>query len=44
MLLPFSPNYPQYRIDLNVAAIKKVGSISNDVLGTMQGYYGGVYV
>lgn len=39
----FNPNYPQYRIDLNVAAIKKSGLTVTDVLGTMQGYYGGVY-
>ena len=39
----FSPNYPQYRIDLNVPAIKKSGFTVTDVLGTMQGYYGGVY-
>ncbi|MGA9638652.1 efflux RND transporter permease subunit [Flavobacterium sp.] len=39
----FSPNYPQYRIDLNVANIKKAGLTVTDILGTMQGYYGGVY-
>ncbi|WNM18898.1 efflux RND transporter permease subunit [Flavobacterium capsici] len=39
----FSPNYPQYRIDLNVPNIKKYGLTVSDVLGTMQGYYGGVY-
>ena len=39
----FSPNFPQYRIDLNVADIKKAGLSVTDVLGTMQGYYGGVY-
>ncbi|TDD94936.1 efflux RND transporter permease subunit [Flavobacterium cellulosilyticum] len=39
----FSPNYPQYRIDLNVPAIKKSGLTVTDVLGTLQGYYGGVY-
>jgi len=39
----FSPNYPQYRIDLNVAAIKRSGLTVSDVLSTMQGYYGGVY-
>ena len=39
----FSPNYPQYQIDLNVPAIKKSGLSVSDVLGTMQGYYGGVY-
>lgn len=39
----FSANYPQYRIDLNVPAIKKSGLTVTDILGTMQGYYGGVY-
>lgn len=39
----FSPNYPQYRINLNVPAIKRAGLTVSDVLGTMQGYYGGVY-
>ncbi|GIZ08509.1 efflux RND transporter permease subunit [Flavobacterium sp. UMI-01] len=39
----FSPNFPQYRIDLNVPAIKKSGLSVTDILGTMQGYYGGVY-
>lgn len=39
----FSPNYPQYLIDLDVANIKNSGLTVTDVLGTMQGYYGGVY-
>ncbi len=39
----FSANYPQYRIDLNVPTIKKSGLTVTDILGTMQGYYGGVY-
>jgi len=39
----FSPNYPQYKIDLNVASIKRSGLTVSDVLGTLQGYYGGVY-
>lgn len=39
----FSPNYPQYRLDLNVPAIKRAGLTVSDILGTMQGYYGGVY-
>lgn len=39
----FSPNYPQYRINLNVPAIKRAGLTVSDILGTMQGYYGGVY-
>lgn len=39
----FSPNFPQYEIELNVPLIKKSGLTVTDVLGTMQGYYGGVY-
>lgn len=39
----FSPNYPQYQLDVDVPAIKKSGLNVADVLGTMQGYYGGVY-
>ncbi len=39
----FSPNFPQYEIELNVPLIKKSGLTVSDVLGTMQGYYGGVY-
>lgn len=39
----FNPNYPQYRIDLNVPAIKSAGLTVSDILGTLQGYYGGVY-
>lgn len=39
----FSPNYPQYLINLDVPNIKKAGLSVTDVLGTMQGYYGGVY-
>ena len=39
----FSPNYPQYLINLDVPNIKKAGLSVTDILGTMQGYYGGVY-
>lgn len=39
----FSPNYPQYQIDLDVAKIKRSGLTVKDVLSTMQGYYGGIY-
>lgn len=39
----FSPDYPQYLINLDVANIKNSGLTVTDVLGTMQGYYGGVY-
>lgn len=39
----FSPNYPQYQIDLDVPSIKRAGLNVRDVLSTLQGYYGGVY-
>lgn len=39
----FSPNYPQYQIDLDVAKIKRSGLTVRDVLSVLQGYYGGVY-
>ncbi len=39
----FSPTFPQYRIDVDVAAAKQAGLSVTDILGTLQGYYGGVY-
>lgn len=39
----FNPNYPQYMIDIDVAATKAAGFSVSDILSTMQGYYGGVY-
>jgi len=39
----FNPNFPQYQIDVNVAKVKQAGLTVADVLGVMQGYYGGVY-
>jgi HAE1 family hydrophobic/amphiphilic exporter-1 len=39
----FNPNFPQYQIDVNVATIKQAGLTVSDVLGVLQGYYGGVY-
>jgi HAE1 family hydrophobic/amphiphilic exporter-1 len=39
----FNPNFPQYQININVAKVKEAGLSVNDVLSTMQGYYGGVY-
>ncbi|MCX2576112.1 efflux RND transporter permease subunit [Pedobacter sandarakinus] len=39
----FNPNFPQYQIDVNVAKVKQAGLNVADVLGVMQGYYGGVY-
>ncbi len=39
----FNPNFPQFEIDVNVAKAKEAGFTVNDILSTMQGYYGGVY-
>ncbi len=39
----FSPNFPQYQIDVNVSKVKEAGMTVNDVLSALQGYYGGVY-
>ncbi|MGV8877545.1 MAG: efflux RND transporter permease subunit [Sphingobacteriaceae bacterium] len=39
----FNPNFPQYEISTNVAKIKQAGLSVSDVMGVMQGYYGGVY-
>lgn len=39
----FNPNFPQYQVDVNVAKVKEAGLMVNDILSTLQGYYGGVY-
>ena len=39
----FNPNFPQYEIDIDAAACKKAGISPNDILTTLQGYYGGLY-
>uniref|UniRef100_UPI00404ACCB2 efflux RND transporter permease subunit n=1 Tax=Flavobacterium sp. TaxID=239 RepID=UPI00404ACCB2 len=39
----FSANFPQYQIDVDVPNLKKSGFTVTDILGTLQGYYGGVY-
>jgi HAE1 family hydrophobic/amphiphilic exporter-1 len=39
----FNPNFPQYRLDVDVAAAKSAGITVNDILSTLQGYFGGVY-
>ncbi len=39
----FNPNFPQYQIDVNVAKVKEAGLGVNDILNTIQGYFGGVY-
>ena len=39
----FNPNFPQYEIDIDAAACKKVGISPSDILNVLQGYYGGLY-
>ena len=39
----FNPNFPQYMLDIDAAACKKAGLSPSDILGTMQGYFGGLY-
>ncbi len=40
----FNPTYPQYQVDVDVVKAKKAGLTPQDILGVLQGYYGGMYV
>lgn len=39
----FNPTFPQYMIDIDAAKCKQAGLSPNDILVTLQGYYGGLY-
>lgn len=39
----FNPNFPQYRVDVDVAKCKQAGISPSDVLSALQGYLGGMY-
>ena len=39
----FNPNFPEYTIDIDAAKCKRAGISPNDILTTLQGYYGGLY-
>ncbi|MBS7563202.1 efflux RND transporter permease subunit [Mucilaginibacter sp. Bleaf8] len=39
----FNTNFPQYKVDVNVAKCKEANVSVSSVLGTLQGYYGGLY-
>ena len=39
----FNPNFPQYELSVNVAKVKDAGIGVDEILNTMQYYYGGVY-
>jgi hydrophobic/amphiphilic exporter-1 (mainly G- bacteria), HAE1 family len=40
----FNPNFPQYRITVNVPKIKQSGLTVNGIMSVLQGYFGGIYV
>jgi The (Largely Gram-negative Bacterial) Hydrophobe/Amphiphile Efflux-1 (HAE1) Family len=42
-LTTFNPRFPQYMVDVNVDKVKMAGLSVNDILTTLQGYYGGIY-
>jgi len=39
----FDPNFPQFKVNVNVAKVKEAGLAVDDVLSSLQGYIGGVY-
>lgn len=39
----FNPNFPQYRVDVDVAKCKQAGISPSDVLSALHGYLGGMY-
>lgn len=40
----FNPSFPQYMVDIDVARCKKAGLSPDDILTTLQGYLGGMYI
>lgn len=40
---PFSTNYPQLQMDIDVATAKEAGITVSDILGALQGYVGGFF-
>lgn len=41
---PFNPHFPQYELNINVAKCKDAGVAVDDLLKSMQVFYGGLYV
>ncbi|MDO4930153.1 MAG: efflux RND transporter permease subunit [Bacteroidales bacterium] len=39
----FSPNYPQYRVDIDEVKCQRAGITTEDVLNVLSGYFGSVY-
>lgn len=40
----FNPTFPQYMVDIDAAKAKQAGISPSDILTTLQGYYGGMYI
>ena len=40
----YNPKYPQYLVDVDVAAATRAGMTPQAILSTLQGYFGGMYV
>lgn len=40
----FRPDFPQYMVDVDVDKAKKNGTSPSEILGVMQGYFGGLYI
>lgn len=40
----FNPTFPMYLVDIDVAKVKQAGLSQSDILTTLQGYYGGMYI
>lgn len=39
----FSPNFPQYRVDVDEAQCQRAGVTTSNVLAVLSGYYGSIY-
>lgn len=40
----FNPTFPMYMVDIDVAKVKQAGLTQSQILQTLQGYYGGMYI
>ena len=40
----FNPTFPQYRIDIDAAKAQQAGLSTSQIISTLQGYFGGLYV
>jgi len=40
----FNPTFPMYMVNIDVAKVKQAGLTQNQILSTLQGYYGGMYI